>query len=341
VSASEAHRRPVTNKLGATSLGALLAYTLLANFLALRPIDRPVRPAIVSPPRETVSAPPPPTAASGAAATLAVATRPWTQPTSTVLLSPAERIHRALEHEVQRCMQTRGFAYEPRDFAVADSAADDPEFAATHGYGLVDAYEESRDRKLIRQKQSPAERAAYEHALDGADPDETDRLDADVIVFELPNGDRALWDRSSCRAQAERNVFTDDLTYQRAVLAQEQHRQHITRLTNADPDYLTGLTRFAECMHAQGYPYGKPREASYDLYEAHEHGTLSLETLHDQEIATANADLACQHTTGLPDLQRAATARAEAKLASELPPEAAALSTMEQAALQRADNLTL
>lgn len=223
--------------------------------------------------------------------------RPAPAPVVTSVLTPEQPLHAALERATRSCMAARGFDYRVRE------RADDPDPLPALPL---------------------AERTAYRHALKGGELDEHGQRGSDVVVIELEPGVSAVWDRTSCRAQAERDVFGDDLAYQRALLAAEQRQEQRATLARRDPEYLAALEQFQHCLRSS-VPEELPGASPRELYEAHRRGEV--------ESLTADAAEHCRVLASLESRWSDALLRASSQVPDEQ--ERAQLARIEQAALAR------
>ncbi|MET0389227.1 MAG: hypothetical protein ABW321_24860 [Polyangiales bacterium] len=221
-------------------------------------------------------------------------------------VAPELRIHRAREQLLVACMQGRGFVYLPRDYELG-SSEEDPNRAPLAAMTLL-------------------QRQAFEDALKGGEVDATGRRKPEVVSMALPDGSRAVWDRSSCRAQAERELYGDDLTHQQALWAEESREQAAEQRARSDAEFEQSYALFSGCMHATlGLGPGAD-DTTEDWAE-------------NQQL-TAAADAACREESELDLHWNAALERARAALAdSAAATERAELERLEARALLRADTL--
>lgn len=269
--------------------------------------------------------------------------------------SLAERraLYEAEEAAVVECMAGRSFEYEPNQY-VDDAThggftryqVGDVDVAGAIGYGLaenVDVGEISvqSDANAARiQGMVPGRRGAWLEALRGKDrppPDPSGQPpDPELGVVSIPGGPSVAWDRTSCLTKAQREVYGSDDEFMRLTLETNMAVNEVHRLTENDPDYLSGVERWRKCMNQRGYDYARPGAAAVDLGRALQDGQIALEELRAKEIATATADAECFLQTGLVDLRRTVQLRVEQAVMARYGATLAAYERMMTYALKQA-----
>lgn len=169
-------------------------------------------------------------------------------------------LQRAEQVLIRRCMARAGFDYyvvpteaDPFPFRYV---LDDADWAAQHGYG-TDLRRRLEARKnpnsMYFQRLSPSRQQAAVAALNGPTPvGLTARLPSGLVVQHSDRG---------CTAEAQRTLY-DDLGawYQAAKLVEDLPGVKYAKVTN-DPQYLSGVRSWSECMAVRGHKVTDPAAA--------------------------------------------------------------------------------
>ena len=179
-----------------------------------------------------------------------------------------------VEALIAKCMQQQGFEYVAADYATirrgmsADKTLpglSEREFIAKYGFGvstmytgvapqLAEGYSPAKvglgeKNVQIFKNLSPTDRAAYNRALLGDNPDATFAVGLETENFSRCGG---------CTRKAIEQVFKDEelkATYYNPLDA----------LINKDPRMKAALRKFAERMRDQGFDYSHPDEVETDI----------------------------------------------------------------------------
>lgn len=228
-------------------------------------------------------------------------------------LPEAEVVKRvdAVEALIATCMRDAGFEYVPVDYATVRKAMDSnskpsgmkaDEFRAQFGYGITTQFIGANSQATmgageqnirIRNGLSPADRAAYDHALYGNNPSAAFVVGLDSEDFSQTGG---------CTRSAVEQVFSPAelgpgfVNYQNARDAR----------VDQDPRVIAAEKDWASCMRQAGYSYGSSNEIKTDL--ANRLHTITggaapetlpadaqatLKQLQGEELAIAAADHKC------------------------------------------------
>lgn len=245
-------------------------------------------------------------------------------------------LHEAQQRAIQRCMRARGQEYVPMPFHNGDErdeppARTDVEGARALGYGIALAAEQgtpppdmpSDDPNQARyQAMSPAQREQFDHALLGDLPAlESELAEEDLApnigVAYLHGEPTMYWDRNACVAQAEREVFGDDVYTRSLRMRLSEVDESIWNAVQESEAVRAGFARWQDCMRRAGHEYESPDAASQSLADRLAAGTLSMDQLRQEEVAVASADARCQQSTDLTALQSSVRRQLELPLALE------------------------
>ena len=231
----------------------------------------------------------------------------------------------ATEAIVAECMAAQGFEYVPSAPEISSGGAapidlsefDEAEAARTEGYGIIAPDLAVRDPRvpspnaLIREALTPAERLAYDRALDGFVRDEND----ENVFGDDGNLVRVDGVGETCRDQANERNRELKAEYTPAVLDDPiwneftKESSEIEGRFEADQRVLDIDAQWSECMTDRGFESLENPWAAYSLVmepweawkSAHrsDDGTLSasdpeIARLQASEIAIAVTDLECR-----------------------------------------------
>lgn len=179
-----------------------------------------------------------------------------------------------VEALIAKCMREHGFEYVASDYATvrkgmtADKrmpGMEEEEFIENYGLGistfysgkppqLVEGYCPGRvglgDRNVeIFKKLSPADQAAYNHALLGENTDATF-----AVALEGENFSRC----GGCTLRAIKQVFTSDQIKETYYNAKDA-------IINKDPRMKDALRQYSEKMKESGFEYNHPDEVEADV----------------------------------------------------------------------------
>jgi hypothetical protein len=210
---------------------------------------------------------------------------------------------RSVEELIRDCMKAAGFEYTPVDPAAADAAllgsanVSDDEFKEQFGYGISTLYERRAQRlgdpnAAIRDALSPADQAAYDHALRGASQDATFFLAVDSGDFSQLGG---------CTMEATETVFGGAEVLSTMVGKLDELEERI----NNDPRMVAALRRWVTCVRDEGFSFAQPDDVDHYLQDkleaivgsepgAQDYDTAALAALQQEEMAIAEADYGCE-----------------------------------------------
>ncbi|GIG87989.1 hypothetical protein [Plantactinospora endophytica] len=251
---------------------------------------------------------------------------------SAVYYTPEEErvIHDALENRTVECMRERGFDYQPVGGGSADVEPDNPyalldtRTAATHGYGIVPAEIQQRQRPAATD--TPQTDPTYDRALVGSQDD--------LVTLSLPGGEQVSVAVGGCVTVARTKVFAadwDTLYY----TFQSLSNQAIER-TGKDPAVNAAVASWSACVAESGYRAATPGELREQLAQRARQATddAAVREVARAELAAAGADAACQERARLREATEQAQAAAEAALlTAPLQQDLARLRHLKQAAL--------
>jgi hypothetical protein len=226
----------------------------------------------------------------------------------------ALRVRQArIQNAIRDCMKKQGFDYVPVDPAAqiaavtGSSRLSDEDFTKQFGYGISTFWgrggAQADPNQQYRRSLTPADRAAYSHALYGEN-------DGATVDDALDTGDFSKL--GGCTLKATQAVFGGT-----QVLTQLQGKlDDLDERINADQRMVRALDKWASCMSAAGYRYEEPDAIDGSLMKRAERivGPLpgkfatapaggakpppfdhaALAALQREEVATARQDLACE-----------------------------------------------
>src|SRR3954454_9000131 len=203
-----------------------------------------------------------------------------------------------VESLIAKCMRKQGFDYVPADFKTVRRGMtteksipgmSEEEFVEQYGFGistrytgqppqLAEKYSPARvalgERNIeIFKKLSPADQAAYTHALSGNNADATFAMSLEAENFSRCGG---------CTLDAIKQVFKPEeltVTYYNPKDA----------IVNKDPRMKAALRTYTEKMRAAGFDYNHPDEVEGDVRKRLDAilggETLSVEKLSPEQRA--------------------------------------------------------
>jgi hypothetical protein len=226
----------------------------------------------------------------------------------------ALRVRQArIQNATRDCMKAQGFDYVPVDPAAqiaavtGSSRLSDEDFTKQFGYGISTFWgrggAQADPNQQYRRSLTPADSAAYSHALYGEN-------DGATVDDALDTGDFSKL--GGCTLKATQAVFGGT-----QVLTQLQGKlDDLDERINADQRMVRALDKWASCMSAAGYRYEEPDAIDSSLMKRMEaivgplpgkfatgpaggakpppYDHAALAALQRDEIATARQDLACE-----------------------------------------------
>jgi hypothetical protein len=226
----------------------------------------------------------------------------------------AMRVRQArIQNAIRDCMKAQGFDYVPVDPAAqiaavtGSSRLTDVDFTKQFGYGISTFWgrggQQADPNTQYRNSLTPADRAAYSHALYGEN-------DGATVDEALDTGDFSKL--GGCTLTATKKVFGGT-----QVLTQLQSKlDDLDERINADQRMVKALEKWTNCMAAAGYRFEEPDDIDSSLMKrmerivgplpgkfatgpagggklpAYDHAALAA--LNRDEVAIARQDLACE-----------------------------------------------
>jgi hypothetical protein len=215
-----------------------------------------------------------------------------------------------VEDQIATCMKAQGFEYVPVDPFAAQQAItgkariSDEEFTKQFGYGISTLFgkgnQQSDPNERIRSSLSAADRAAYDRALGGDNPEVT-------FAEAVDSGDFS--ELGGCTKQASDEVFGGANVLSSLVERLDGLDERIIQ----DQRMVRANEKWTACMLEKGYRYEEPDAIDEDLTERFQsivgsgirpgtstvpQGTsydrAALSSLQAEEVKIANADLECE-----------------------------------------------
>jgi hypothetical protein len=226
----------------------------------------------------------------------------------------AMRVRQArIQNAIRDCMKAQGFEYVPVDPAAqiaavtGSSRLSDTDFTRQFGYGISTFWgrggAQADPNQQYRRSLSPADQAAYSHALYGEN-------DGATVDEALDTGDFSKL--GGCTRKATETVFGGT-----QVLTQLQSKlDDLDERINADQRMVRALEKWTSCMAAAGYRFEEPDDIDSVLMKRMErivgqlpgkfatgpagggkippYNHAALVALNREEVATARQDLTCE-----------------------------------------------
>jgi hypothetical protein len=215
-----------------------------------------------------------------------------------------------VENQIADCMKAQGFEYVPVDPFAAQQAItgkariSDEEFTKQFGYGIGTLFgkgnQQSDPNERIRSSLSAADRAAYDRALGGDNPEVT-------FAEAVDSGDFS--ELGGCTKQASDEVFGGANVLTSLVERLDGLDERIVQ----DQRMVRANEKWAACMVEKGYRYEEPDAIDEDLTERFRsvvgagirpgtstippgtsYDRAALASLQAEEVKIANADLECE-----------------------------------------------
>jgi hypothetical protein len=222
----------------------------------------------------------------------------------------AKEVQSRVENRIRDCMKAQGFEYVPVDpFAqqqalTGKARITDEEFTRQFGYGISTLFgkgnQQSDPNERIRQSLSEADRAAYDRALGGDNPQVT-------FTEAVDSGD--FTELGGCTKDASEAAFGGAAVLTSLVEKLDELDERIIQ----DQRMVRANEKWAACMLEKGYRYEEPDEIDSDLEERFKsivgagvapgtstppsgasYDRAALTELQREEVRVANADLDCE-----------------------------------------------
>ncbi|MFD9906254.1 hypothetical protein [Streptomyces sp. NPDC059063] len=267
-----------------------------------------------------------------------------TGPARELTRTEQNRVDRAEQRLIQRCMKDKGFRYWVAPTLSPDTARafthrfvqDDVAWARAHGYGerLQRAFlaAKKRDPNLAYRKAlTPAARERYVTALGGGP-------DTPVYSVRLPTGASVRSMDGGCERSARQELYGDAKAFFRADKVATNLTPVYTPKLIRDPLFTTALKAWSTCMRtATGHGYADPEAVRADLRRRSEH--LGPAQAHALEVKLAVAEATCARRTSLRATLRRLDRRYGDPVRDRYAEEIATSNRMKRAALRRADQI--
>lgn len=242
-------------------------------------------------------------------------------------------LYEAEEAAVAKCMNERGFEYEPNSY---ESTADrkpwevslksgDLETAGEVGYGIAASLEMDRmpipesenDQKFAAM--SPEAQQAWADAFAGPMIEDPTKIpdSGTWVSLEHPSGAVLVWDSSSCLSAARQSVYGDEVEQMHNEFSENELRDQVADLIEKDTAYVQSMDDWRTCMSEAGYEYENPSAATNSLQEQYNAGKLDIAALQTREIEIAKADAKCHQSSRMDNAFAAAKQRAESSVRAE------------------------
>jgi hypothetical protein len=222
----------------------------------------------------------------------------------------AKEVQSRVENRIRDCMKAQGFDYVPVDpFAqqqalTGKARISDEEFTRQFGYGISTLFgkgnQQSDPNERIRTSLSSADRAAYDRALGGDNPQVT-------FAEAVDSGD--FTELGGCTKEASEAAFGGTAVLSSLVEKLDELDERITQ----DQRMVKATEKWAACMSDKGYRYEEPDEIDSDIEERFKsivgsgvapgtstppqgasYDRAALTDLQREEVRIANADLDCE-----------------------------------------------
>jgi hypothetical protein len=227
-----------------------------------------------------------------------------------------KEIQSRVENRIRDCMKAQGFEYVPVDpFAqqqalTGKARITDEEFTRQFGYGISTLFgkgnEQSNPNERARRSLSAADRAAYDRALGGDNPNVT-------FAEAIDNGD--FTELGGCTKDASEAAFGGAAVLSSLVEKLDELDERIIQ----DQRMVRANEKWTACMLEKGYRYEEPDEIDGDVQERFNsivgagvrpgtatipqgvsYDRAALVELQREEVRIANADLDCEQQEILP-----------------------------------------
>jgi hypothetical protein len=222
----------------------------------------------------------------------------------------AKEVQSRVENRIRDCMKAQGFDYVPVDpFAQQQAVTGkaritDEEFTRQFGYGistlLGKGNAQSNPNERIRASLSEADRAAYDRALGGENPQVT-------FADAVDSGD--FTELGGCTKDASEAAFGGAAVLTSLVERLDELDERIIQ----DQRMVKATEKWAACILEKGYRYEEPDEIDSDIEERFKgivgsgvtpgattapqgasFDQAALTELQREEVRIANADLDCE-----------------------------------------------
>lgn len=235
-------------------------------------------------------------AASGGTTQPAATPRPFN---GVIYYDQGERsaLHAAEEQRVAECMRRRGFAYAPEPLAQGDHRPDASPYgllttaqAANDGFGVLSA---ALNAQPLPDHNAAADGdASWRQALLGTD--------SHRVTVNLPAGQQFFYNSDSCVSDAESSLYGPD--YYRLFNTFQVLDNEVIGKVQADPRYLTALSRWQACMKAAGENAATLTDPPTSIDQGIQQAAADSTRLHQlagRELTLARTDADCQQQIGL------------------------------------------
>lgn len=243
---------------------------------------------------------------------------------------------------ISKCMQAKGFEYNPLRFTASQVEADvlvdkkgpgagaDVVKASRQGYGLYNAVPNDTSRLPKNpnshvDSMSQTEQRRWHDALSG---------EADVTV-EIPDGMTMHVSSKGCKAEARRSLYGDFVKWTTTEALVRNRFVKVQAWVRADPGLESSVARWSECMNKKGYRYKTPEDATRYAADAF----MSKPSMKRKEIELAVADAECNRDAGLEKTYQELTEKHTRKWVSQNETRVLAVQEMRKRALSRAKTL--
>jgi hypothetical protein len=222
----------------------------------------------------------------------------------------AKEVQARVENRIRDCMKAQGFDYVPIDpFAQQQAVTGkaritDEEFTRQFGYGISTLFgkggEQSNPNERIRASLSEADRAAYDRALGGENPQVT-------FSDAVDSGD--FTELGGCTKDASEAAFGGPAVLTSLVERLDELDERIIQ----DQRMVKATEKWTACMLEKGYRYEEPDEIDSDIEERFKaivgssvaagattvpagasFDRAALTELQQEEVRIANADVDCE-----------------------------------------------
>ena len=251
------------------------------------------------------------------------------------------QLQKVQQELVRECMSKKGLTYFVTDFGPVPTQSrltSDSSLSATpDGYGIYqskkastaggDGRDGSSRQEVYQQSLSATAQTAYTLAYFGGE--------SDHATLQLPGGGSVQYPIKGCLAQTYDELYGSATEQAMLEAIPQIVRVDVDRRLQSSGIYIDALTSWRSCMSTAGYNYKSPDDAITQLEHAYT-DAKTLDVVHPREVATAQADAACDARTGLRAAKRVARLDALRQESSTLEQQTLALLEIRSTAVQRA-----
>lgn len=172
---------------------------------------------------------------------------------------------------IRDCMKAQGFEYVPVDPAAQKAASTGGLTSAQkrtlYGYGITTRYGQARTpsppdpNSAIRAALSPANKAAYDQALNGTVPSTNSGGGGGGGGGGGNNGGGSFRTVGGCTRQAIQKVYGGGQIFDQLISRLHAEQQQVDN----DQRVVKAYQAWSQCMSAAGYHYTKPSKIKKDL----------------------------------------------------------------------------